>query len=221
MSRKHGSVDACKTASIHQPQTPHRGRRPRRLRIASALITGSLITGCLLLSSGCTSIEMPSAAGVDLMNPSASLLFPGQRKKSAPYAMNDGTVPGMELSPNGALTEEAYLKIREAKAQNAIVLQVAGDPEPVRVLPLPDAGQSVFVSELLTQTGVMSRFGAIDATLYRAAPNSIAGIKMQIEISNGRIDPASDYSLRPGDRIQVTRRRTSLSQSVVNLALRR
>lgn len=136
--------------------------------------------------------------------------------------MLDGTIPGDEMSADGSLTMESYQKIREAKAQNSVVLQVAGDDQPVRVLPLPPGEQSVFISQLLTQTGVLGKFGGVQATLYRPSPDSIAGIRMDVKFADdGTVDPASDYGLRPGDRIQVRRKRTTPLQSLVDMALQR
>ena len=143
-------------------------------------------------------------------------------KKSTTYEMPDGTLPANDLSSDGSMTEEAYQKIRQAKAQNSVVLQVAGDEQPVRVLPLPEGEQSVFVSELLDQTGVLRRFGTVYATLYRQSPESISGIKMQIKIADdGRIDPSTDYGLRAGDRVQVRQKKNTALQMLVDMALRR
>ncbi|MCA9136710.1 MAG: hypothetical protein KDB00_08125 [Planctomycetales bacterium] len=156
------------------------------------------------------------------MSPSPSLLFTGTSKHSSPYEMADGTVPADAMSADGSMTMEAYQKIREAKAQNAVVLQVAGDSQPVRLLPLPAGEKSVFVSELLSQTGVLKKLGKVEATLYRPAPESITGVRMDIKFDDsGKIDPASDYGLRPGDRVQVRKQSTSAIQSFVKMAMRR
>lgn len=183
---------------------------------------GVLVVGLVTLATGCSPLKLPSARGLDLMSPSPNLLFTGTSAHSSPYEMADGTVPGDALSADGSMTMEGYQKIREAKAQNAVVLQVAGDDQPIRLLPLPAGEKSVFVSELLTQTGVLSKMGHVEATLYRPAPGSISGVKMDIKFDdNGLIDPASDYGLRPGDRVQVRKKSTSAIQSFVNMALRR
>lgn len=102
-----------------------------------------------------------------------------------------------------------YKKVREAKAQNSIVLQIAGAEPPIRVLPLPPEGQSVFVSDLLNQTGVVKELGRIDATLYRDAPGMPAGIKMAVKMSHDheQVRPESDYSLRAGDRLSIQKAR--------------
>ncbi len=160
--------------------------------------------------------------GLDLMNPSAGLLFPGSRGKAPRYQMLDGTRPEALTGSDGSMDMESYRKIREATAQNAVVLQVEHDEQPVRVLPLPAGGQSVFVSELLTQTGLLRKLGAVDATLYRPSPNSITGTRMKIQFKDdGSVDPISDYGLRPGDRVQVCKRSDSAIKSLVDMALQR
>lgn len=198
--------------------------RPLNGKLASGQLLFAVLLGVtsLIGSTGCTSLRVPSAQGLDLMSPS-SIQLPGFRKnKGTTYSMADGSVPAQSFSPSGSLTEEAYQKIREAQTQNAVVLQVAGDPEPVRLLPLPEGNRSVFVSELLTQTGVTRKFGAIEATLFRPSPESITGVRMDIRFADGgKIDPATDYGLQPGDRVQVRRKTTSTWKSVVNLVLQR
>lgn len=177
---------------------------------------------CLVASmTGCSSLALPTGDGLGLMSPGSSLLFPGSGQHQT-YQMIDGTPLSGSLDADGSLTEDAYNKIREAKAQNAVVLQVSGDSQPVRLLPLPPQEKSVFVSELLTQTGVLKKFGAVDVTLYRPSPDSIEGIKMDVKFADdGSVDPASDYGLRPGDRVQVRQRSTTALESLVNMALRR
>ena len=80
-----------------------------------------------------------------------------------------------------------------------------GDKQPIRVLPLPPEGQSVFVSTLLNDTGVLEKLGTIDATLYRNSPHTIGGIRMEVKMTPGHnaVRPESDYALRPGDRLHV------------------
>ena len=181
--------------------------------LLAALLAGGM--------TGCSSVEMPSLSGLDLMSTTPTL-FPGSQKNSSPYQMLDGTPPPNALSADGSMTMEGYQKIREAKAQNAVVLQVAGDEQPVRILPLPAGEKSVFVSELLAQTGVLRKFGAVHAAVYRPSPESISGIKMDVKFSkNGTIDPATDYGLRPGDRVQVRKKHNTGLQSLVNLAMQR
>lgn len=108
------------------------------------------------------------------------------------------------LQPNAAA--ETFQKVKQAKRENAVILQVQGDPEPVRILPLPQDGQSVFVSDLLKQTGVFRKFGRVHAELYRDSTNLMDGVRMRVDIQGGdRITPGTDYALRPGDRLLVRR----------------
>ncbi len=102
---------------------------------------------------------------------------------------------------------EVFQRIREAKSQNSIVLQIEGDSSPIRVLPLPPDGQSVFVSDLLKQTGIQDKLGRIQATLYRPTVETPSGIKMAVKFSErgGAIRPESDYALQAGDRLKVAK----------------
>lgn len=102
-------------------------------------------------------------------------------------------------------TEEVFRRIREAQAQNAILVQVIGDSNPLRVLPLPPDQRSVFVSDLLKQTGIQEKFGRIRVKVYRAQPGVPAGVPMEVKFNpkTGEVRPDSDYALRAGDRLQV------------------
>ncbi len=140
-----------------------------------------------LAMTGCSSWRLPS-------------LVPfGSGEPKSLYVGNDGA----PLRPS--VDSMMYQKVREAKAQNAIVLQIADADEPVRVLPLPGEGKSVFVSDLLNQTGVLQKIGRVDATLYRDAAGMPGGLRMPVKMSPGadQVRPESDYSLRPGDRLVV------------------
>lgn len=111
-----------------------------------------------------------------------------------------------EPAPESASSEaaEVYQRIKQAKSQHAVVLQVAGDSEPIRVLPLPPDGRPVFVSDLLEQTGVFKRFGRVQAELFRDSPTDFRGVRMAVQLDQGsRVRPESDYALRPGDRLRV------------------
>lgn len=206
-SRKTTNMTHCQnTASnvlaFHRPLS--------QMLLISMLVLGS--TGCSMLNTP----EMPSLAGADLLSP-------GFLKSDAgsAYRMADGSSHS-PMTGGGSMSMEAYQRIKQAKEQNAIVLQVSGDEAPIRVLPLPNGKSSVFVSELLTQTGLQSKFGAVNATVYRAAPDSIAGIRMDVKMSSdGTIEPSYDYALRAGDRIEVSQRVTSGLSSLVDMALRR
>jgi hypothetical protein len=184
-------------------------------------MAASLSVCLVFVMTGCSPLKAPSAAGLDLMSP--GLLMPGLKtKKGTQYQLPDGSISAKAISDDGSMTMQAHQKIQEAKAQNAIVLQVAGDEQPIRVLPLPPGGRSVFVSELLTQTGVLRRLGAVDASLYRPSKESISGIKMEVKFAeDGSVDPASDYGLRPGDRVQVRAKTNSPIQKLVDIAMQR
>src|SRR6056297_473751 len=139
------------------------------------------LVACLLaLSSGCA-----------LTNQTPRLPGLGGSGASSP--------PG--LAPNRAA--QTFQRIKQAKREHAVILQVAGDPEPLRVLPLPQEGQAVFVSDLLTQTGVFSKFGRVDAELFRDSTNLMDGVRMRVDIRGDSIAPGTDYALRPGDRLVV------------------
>lgn len=123
--------------------------------------------------------------------------------------------------PSSTFTQEAYEAVRNAKANHSIVLQIIDDDGPIRVLPLPPAGgsgldgdrpgggsapPSVYVSTLLHQTGVLQKLGKVQAALYRPAPDSLDGVRMDVLFSPHdaqQVRPESDYALRPGDRLVV------------------
>lgn len=116
-----------------------------------------------------------------------------------------GPETGHPVAGVGAESEEMYYKVREAAATNAVVLEVLGDKQRLRVLPLPADGKAVFVSNLLNDTGVLEKLGTVDAVLYRDSPQSIGGIRMDVKMTSSydAVRPESDYALRPGDRLQV------------------
>lgn len=192
-------------------------------RLNSGSVSTLLVLSLAIMCGGCSSLQLPGTSGLDLMSPDAKGLFSGLTDKQAtPYQMADGTAIQDSIAADGSMTMETYNNIRQAKAQNAVVLQVSGREQSVRVLPLPDGGRSVFVSELLTQTGVFRRYGHVDATLYRQSPESISGIKMKVNIAkDGTIDPATDYGLRAGDRVQIRQRKTSALQMLADMATMR
>jgi hypothetical protein len=112
----------------------------------------------------------------------------------------EGSVP-----LQGSDSAELYQRIRQAKAQNSIVLQVEGDSEPVRILPLPPDGRAVFISDLLRQTGVQEKIGRMQVVVYRSSPVDFAGAKMEVRFdeSGETIRPETDYHLQTGDRIKI------------------
>ena len=123
------------------------------------------------------------------------------------FEKNDKSLGSGQMPLQGSDSAEIFQRIREAKSQNAVVVQVAGDSTPVRVLPLPPDGRSVYVSDLLTQTGIQEKVGSLRATLYRANPQTPSGIPMEVRFdpSGGSVRPDSDYALQPGDRLKVSK----------------
>jgi hypothetical protein len=105
------------------------------------------------------------------------------------------------------MNEKVYYAVKRAKLENAVVLQVIDDENPARILPLPEGDRTVYVSELLSQTGVMKKLGHVEATLYRTSSDSINGIPMEIKMGRSRdnVQPASDYALQAGDRVMVSK----------------
>lgn len=96
-------------------------------------------------------------------------------------------------------------RVAQAAKNNGVVLQVMGAEQPLRVLPLPGNGQSVYVSDLLRQSGLTEKFPQMQARLYRNSPDAIGGIRMGVNFRPGTnvVAPEHDYCLRPGDRLQV------------------
>jgi hypothetical protein len=118
-----------------------------------------------------------------------------------------------------SVTEAVYHAVRRAKAENSVVLQVLGDEEnPARVLPLPTGTHSVYVSELLTQTGVLRELNFVEATLFRYSTGAIGGIPMVVKMNDDKtaVLPESDYSLQPGDRLMVSKAANPIMQSLVD-----
>ena len=152
--------------------------------------TCSLLAGCILLAtfSGCKALNLPN---FNLNNELVGV---------ARYNSADQPLAG-------SLTEQAYHKVRQAKTQNSIVLEVVNDEEPVRVLPLPADGNSVYVSNLIKDTGVAEKLGVIEATLYRPSSEAIGGLPMEVQIASdgSTVRPESDYALQPGDRLRVSK----------------
>jgi len=107
----------------------------------------------------------------------------------------------------GSDSNEAYQRVRQAKSQNALVLQVEGDSQPIRVLPLPADGRPVFVGDLLKQTGIQEKMGRMIVTVYRPSPADFAGAKMVVRFDEEgeTVRPETDYSLQAGDRVKISK----------------
>ena len=123
------------------------------------------------------------------------------------FGKNDNASPGGEFALQASDSAEVFKRVREAKAQNSVVVQVIGDSTPVRVLPLPPDERSVFVSDLLKQTGLQESFGPMRATLYRANVQAPMGIPMEVKFTarGGDVRPDADYALQAGDRIRISK----------------
>ncbi|WP_442507422.1 hypothetical protein SH528x_006342 [Novipirellula sp. SH528] len=174
---------------------------PSSASFALALVVGVLVTGS---SVGCSAFNLP---GFSPTEPGANYVAAG--------------VAGGYRGLDETMDAEAYQKVRQAQAENSLVLQVAD--EPIRILPLPpeSSGRSVFVSDLLKQTGVMQKLGAVNAVLYRSSPQAIGGIRMEVRMNDSHsvVLPESDYALRAGDRIYVTKSQISAIQGLLTQAL--
>jgi hypothetical protein len=158
------------------------------------------IAAVALSAQGCTTLNLPKTAFT---------------KHSREYQGVDSSYDGSQTFAS----EEVYQAVRQAKAENGVVLQVIGDGIPARVLPLPPGTHSVYVSELLTQTGVLEKLENVDATLFRSSTDSIGGIPMEVRMSkDGKsVRPESDYSLQAGDRLMVSKGANPAVQALFNV----
>ncbi|QDT58230.1 hypothetical protein SV7mr_07190 [Stieleria bergensis] len=209
--------------------SPHSAARAAcGFRLHAQAATG-LLVGLFCLSTGCQSLveKTPGASGdltlpamQDIL-PSDDILFPKTAAQTSPFRHVDGAMLTPSMATSESMSMESYAKIQQAEAQNSIVLQIHGDEVPFRLLPLPDDGRSVFVSELLRETGVQNRLGMLDVALFRKAPGAIEGVRMAVDFSNGKVVPTTDYGLRPGDRIEVRKKQKSAFRAVRQLILKR
>jgi len=122
------------------------------------------------------------------------------------------------VSLRGSDSADVFQRVREAKAQNSIVLQVTGDSSPVRILPLPPDDRSVFVSDLLKQTEIQDKVGPMRVTLYRASDAAPMGIPMEVKFTTrgGSVRPDSDYALKAGDRLRILKDERSAMSGMLN-----
>ena len=167
---------------------------PRQLLLCLAVLT--------LVAQGCTSITMPKTAF---------------SKHSREYQGIDGSFDNGQTSVSKAV----YQAVRQVRSEKAIVLQVIGDEDPARVLPLPPGQNSVYVSELLTQTGVIDKLEHVNATLFRHSTDSIGGIPMKVRMDKDRsaVKPESDYALQAGDRLLVSQATHPAMENLINAVL--
>jgi hypothetical protein len=164
-----------------------------------------MITGVGVMT-GCTGLRVPSG----LKTPSSLSLSQSNPQIQPPLAAN-------------SVAQAVYQATRQAKANKGIVLQVVGDENPIRVLPLPGEGQSVYVSQLLTQSGVLQQLGAVEATLFRHSTGSIGGVPMECKMAKGgqQVMPESDYALQAGDRLRVRKAELFGGADLFDLVLQR
>ncbi|MCC9658435.1 hypothetical protein [Rhodopirellula halodulae] len=203
-------------------------RPTHQLSLGPGFLLG-MLAAMSIWSVGCAPLQLSSLKMPAMNTPKLSQLSglaPGANGESPRY---DTMGSGVAL-PTGSFTEEVYHKVREAKANDSIVLQVVGDRVPVRVLPLPPAtgsgaqGRSVFLSTLLKQTGIGDRFGRMEAALYRHSADSMEGIRMDVQFADrgtGEVRPESDYALRAGDRLVIREAPGGGLGSLVDMALQR
>ena len=163
--------------------------QPTTLKFSHSILLGLACSSLLVMSQGCAPLHLGNT--------------PFGPDNSNQYTRRGDASTLADVSMN----EKVYYAVKRAKLENAVVLQVLDDENPARVLPLPEGGRAVYVSELLTQTGVMKKLGHIEATLYRASSDSISGVPMEIKMGRSRdnIQPSSDYALQAGDRVMVSK----------------
>jgi hypothetical protein len=159
-----------------------------------------LLSVAVVASTGCTLLDQTS--------------LPFTSAESSPYHGLDG-----ELQPQVSMSEQIYHSVRRARVENAVVLQVDGGGG--RILPLPADRQSVYVSNLLKQAGVIKRLGRIEVTLYRHSPEAIGGIRMAVTMSkDGKtVRPETDYALQAGDRVLVQKSSSPLFQGLLGISM--
>lgn len=183
-------------------------------KTSSAIALPGLMLTLLMFSAGCTSFQAPSLSQLTqnpLSPPTDQTHYVGPEGASA-----------LPSSPQSEM-EMVYHGTRQARANQGIVLHIQGGDPAVRVLPLPADGRSVYVSQLLTQSGILEKLGNVEATLFRHSEQSISGLPMECKMTRDgkQIKPESDYSLRPGDRLRVRKSTKMGMDSLVDLVLMR
>lgn len=160
----------------------------------------------VVTATGCAQFQIP---GTPFQHPSS---------EHGDYRGLEG-VPSLPESE----AELVYQGVRQARAQGGVVLHVPGDEPPVRVLPLPTDGRSVYVTNLLKDTGVKKKLGTIDATLFRHSAASIAGIPLEVRMTRDgqSVKPECDYALQPGDRLRVEKASSAAISGLADMVLGR
>lgn len=187
------------------------------------VVCAGFVMSLALCSTGCSMLKIPSLSTLSGMSPPPvpEMTAP----TSPPLGADQGTFPGAlpgAGAPSSAM-ESVYYATRQAKAQGGIVLHVQGADPPVRVLPLPDDGRTVYVSQLISQSGVDEKLGRFDATLFRHSPMTIGGLRMDCKMSSDgkQIRAECDYALKPGDRVRVRKASGGGLGGLVDLVLAR
>ncbi|MEM6364194.1 MAG: hypothetical protein AAF745_07200, partial [Planctomycetota bacterium] len=194
----------------------------------------------IITTLGCSTLTVPSLSIPTLpvaVGGLTGLDSLGRRDSNYEF-VGQGAGPAPKL-----LSEAVYQKVRQAKAENAIVLQLTGDDVPLRVLPLPPAGRgvigvdpsatdnfvtgldgaapSVFVSTLINQTGIGKKIGPMEATLFRHSTGHVNGIRMDVLFDGKDVRPETDYALRAGDRLVIQSADGFGIEQLVDMALGR
>ena len=142
----------------------------------------------LLLVLCATALTQTGCASLNLMSTSDSDVSLEAALKQSPEAM-------------------LYRAVETAGQSNAVVLQVKGAEKPFRIIPLPSGEQHVFMNDLLRQAGLLKRVNSLNVSLYRSDGQIMDSVRMKVTFDkrNKRVSTGTDYALRPGDRITVSR----------------
>ncbi|MBB3207202.1 hypothetical protein FHS27_003021 [Rhodopirellula rubra] len=217
-------MQPAKSSSAANPSASVKHRSHRN--VVTTMLPQLLCVGLAILPMGLTGCSMFPGAAIKM--PALTALGTGAAPSASVQQENYVPVGVNASLPSSTFTQEVYQSVRNAKANNSIVLQILDDDVPIRVLPLPNgesgAGQSVFVSTLLEQTGVMRKLGKVQAALYRPSPSSFEGVRMDVlfvDRAPDQIRPESDYSLRPGDRLVIAKDTRMGMDSLIDMVLDR
>ncbi|MEL6894637.1 MAG: hypothetical protein AAFP90_00850 [Planctomycetota bacterium] len=202
-----------------KPETPTMSAAQGRIALATMLLIASvsLTTGCSPLRTPSGSAALPTLPMPNLPTPSLQMPTGLIPKQLIGEKAGDRLAVPEEVQLVGSNAADVLRKVQEAKGRNALVLQVDGDSQPVRILPMPPDGKPVYVSDLIKQTGLQKRFGRMNADLFRASTENPGGIRMKVEFLRGssNVRPESDYALRSGDRLRVRKDNSSALAEII------
>lgn len=124
-----------------------------------------------------------------------------------------------ELALRSSSADDPIQAVLKARENHAIVLHVIGSDAPPKIIPLPEDGSPVYVSDLLKQSGLNEKFARMNATLHRNSTNAIDGVRMGIRFASrsNQLLPEHDYQLFPGDRVEVTELEVNPFESLSDL----